>query len=280
VRDLAIRAAQGALESSGLSGEDIDMVIVASSSPEDMFGDAPAVAAAVGAKKAFAMDLTAACSGFLFSTVTAGQFLNNGSAKNALVIGSDALSRWVDWTDRNTCVLFGDGAGAMVLTATETEAEAGLLGFEMHSNGEGYCNLKLPFSGVERDIGGIKVKQGEYEPISMVGKEVYKFATRDVPRVLEEALVNAGVKPDEVDHLLLHQANIRIMEVVADRLGIPMEKVLRNLDEYGNTSAASIPICLAEAVQKGKVKEGDIVACAGFGAGLSWGAAVFKWGGK
>jgi 3-oxoacyl-[acyl-carrier-protein] synthase-3 len=159
----------------------------------------------VGAKKAFAMDLTAACSGFLFSTVTAGQFLNNGSAKNALVIGSDALSRWVDWTDRNTCVLFGDGAGAMVLTATETEAEAGLLGFEMHSNGEGYCNLKLPFSGEERDVGGIKVKQGEYEPISMVGKEVYKFATRDVPKVLEEALVNAGVKPDEVDHLLLHQ---------------------------------------------------------------------------
>uniref|UniRef100_A0A7S1DKB9 beta-ketoacyl-[acyl-carrier-protein] synthase III n=2 Tax=Hemiselmis andersenii TaxID=464988 RepID=A0A7S1DKB9_HEMAN len=279
VRSLAVRAAEGALESSGIKAEDIDMVIVATSSPEDLFGDAPSVAAAIGAKNAFAMDLTAACSGFLFSTVTAGQFLNNGAAKNALVVGADALSRWVNWEDRNTCVLFGDGAGAMVLTATETEEEAGLLGFEMHSDGNGYCNLKLPFTPEVDEIGeGVKVAQGTYSPISMVGKEVYKFATRDVPRVLEEALVNAGVDASEVDHLLLHQANIRIMEVVADRLGIPMEKVLHNLEEYGNTSAASIPICLAEAVASGKVKKGDVIACAGFGAGLSWGACILRWG--
>lgn len=163
-------------------------------------------AAAIGANGAFAMDLTAACSGFLFSTVTAGQFLNSGAAKNALVVGADALTRWVDWEDRNTCVLFGDGAGAMVLTATETEADAGLLGFEMHSDGNGYCNLKLPFDGKAKTLGdGVTVTQGGFKPISMVGKEVYKFATREVPRVLEEALVNAGIKPEDVDHLLLHQ---------------------------------------------------------------------------
>jgi len=279
VRTLAVRAAEGALAQSGLKGEDIDMVIVATSSPEDMFGDAPSVAAAIGAKNAFAMDLTAACSGFLFATVTAGQFLNNGASKNALVVGADALSRWVDWEDRNTCVLFADGAGAMVLTATESLDEAGLLGFEMHSDGNGYCNLQLPFTSEQKEIGGgVKVAQGSYSPISMVGKEVYKFATRDVPRVLEEALVNAGVDASEVDHLLLHQANIRIMEVVADRLGIPMDKVLHNLEEYGNTSAASIPICLAEAVASGRVKKGDVIACAGFGAGLSWGACILRWG--
>lgn len=280
VRDLAIRAAQGALSSSGLSADDIDMVIVATSSPEDMFGDAPSVASAIGAKKAFAMDLTAACSGFLFGIVTAGQFLHSGSAKNALVVGADALSRWVDWEDRNTCVLFGDGAGAMVLTATNTIEEAGMLGFQMHSDGSGYCNLQLAFQGNPRQVGGKTIAQGKYSPITMVGKEVYKFATRDVPRVLEEAIVNAGLEAKDIDHLLLHQANIRIMEVVAERLGIPMEKVLHNLEEYGNTSAASIPLCLAEAVAKGTVKKGDIVACAGFGAGLSWGACVFRWGGN
>jgi len=278
VRSLAVKAAQGALENSGLKGEDIDMVIVATSSPDDMFGDAPSVAAAIGAKKAFAMDLTAACSGFLFSTVTAGQFIHNGASKNALVVGADALSRWVDWEDRNTCVLFGDGAGAMVLTATETEEEAGLLGFELHSDGNGYCNLKFPFEAEEKAIGDVTVAQGGYTPISMVGREVYKFATRDVPRVLDEALVNAGIEASDVDHLLLHQANIRIMEVVADRLGIPMDKVLHNLEEYGNTSAGSIPICLAEAVASGRVKKGDVIACAGFGAGLSWGACILRWG--
>jgi len=254
-------------------------VIVASSSPDDMFGDAPSVASALGCKNAFAFDLTAACSGFLFATVTASQFLNAGGHKKALVLGCDALSRWVDWTDRNTCVLFGDGAGAMVLTATETAEEGGILGYEMHSDGNGYCNLKLPYAGAKVDIGPEHTAtNGEYTPITMNGKEVYKFATRSVPEVLEEAMANAGVSVDEVDWLLLHQANIRIMEVVATRLGMPMEKVIHNLEDYGNTSAGSIPIALAEAVASGKVKKGDTIALAGFGAGLSWGATVIRWG--
>ena len=177
-------------------------------------------------KTAFAFDLTAACSGFLFATVTASQFLNNGGHKTALVVGADALTRWVDWTDRNTCVLFGDGAGAMVLTSTETDEEGGILGFEMHSDGNGYCNLQLPYQQTDRAVGPEHhVLEGDYEPISMNGKEVYKFATREVPEVIEEALANAGLTTADVDHLLLHQANIRIMEIVAQRLGIPMEKV-------------------------------------------------------
>ena len=144
-------------------------------------------------KSAFAFDLTAACSGFLFGTVTASQFLNNGGHKTALVVGADALTRWVDWTDRNTCVLFGDGAGAMVLTSTETAEEGGILGFEMHSDGNGYCNLQLPYKQSDKDIGpDHKVLQGEYGPIGMNGKEVYKCATREGPEVIEEALANAG----------------------------------------------------------------------------------------
>jgi len=280
LRDIAIAAGKAAIADAGIKAEDIDLVIVATSSPDDMFGDAPSVASGIGVPKtAFAFDLTAACSGFLFATVTASQFLNNGGHKTALVVGADALTRWVDWSDRNTCVLFGDGAGAMVLTSTETADEGGILGFEMHSDGNGYCNLQLPYQQADRAVGPEHhVLEGDYEPISMNGKEVYKFATREVPDVIEEALANAGLTTADVDHLLLHQANIRIMEIVAQRLGIPMEKVIHNLEEYGNTSAGSIPLALSEAVASGRIKKGDVIACAGFGAGLSWGSTVMRWG--
>jgi len=241
------------------------------------------VARAVGATNAVAFDLTAACSGFLFGVNTAAQFLHNGAYDTAIVIGADALSRWVDWDDRNTCVLFGDGAGAVVMRATAEDGEAGLLGYEMHSNGAGRPDLNLGYDGDTRVLGAAdssiaSVTTGEYKPIAMNGKEVYKFATTCVPAVLGEALDNAGVTADEVDWLLLHQANIRIMETVAKKLGIPMDKVITNLAEYGNTSAGSIPLALNQAVREGKVKKGDVIACAGFGAGLSWGGAVIRWG--
>jgi len=283
IRDLAVRAARSALDMSGVDPLDIDLVICATSSPDDMFGDAPSVAAALGCKEAFAYDITAACSGFLFSTVTAGQFLHNSgnSLKNALVIGADALSRWVDWDDRNSCILFGDGAGAMVLTADE-DGTTGVLGGSSHSNGEGYEDLKCCYRGEPRLVktpgDGTTLTKGSYNSLDMNGKEVYKFATREVPRVLKEGLEAADMTADDVDWLLLHQANIRIMEVVAKRLGIPMEKVITNLSKYGNTSAASIPLALDEAVRSGQVKKGDVIACAGFGAGLSWGSAIFRWG--
>ena len=222
------------------------------------------------------------------------------------MIGADSLSRWVDWTDRNTCVLFGDGAGAVVMKSAPADeqarrarpgtrtastarpptarlrrlsSQAGLLGYEMHSNGEGRCDLNLGYDGEPSAISTVaQVTGGRYGRIAMNGKEVYKFATARAPEVLAEALGTAGISADEVDWLLLHQANIRIMETVAKKLKIPMDKVLTNLDEYGNTSAGSIPLALDAAVHAGKVKPGDVVAMAGFGAGLSWGAAIVRWG--
>ncbi|CAM9650465.1 unnamed protein product [Pylaiella littoralis] len=280
VSELAITASKNALELAGVDGADIDLVVMATSSPDDMFGDACVVANAVGAKGAVAFDLTAACSGFLFGLVTASQFLHSGTYKKCLVIGADALSRWVDWDDRNSCILFGDGAGAMVLEAAEGDDGAGLLGFSLHSDGGGHKSLTLSYDGEERNLGdNYAVSKGKYGTLGMNGREVYKFATREVPKVLTEALDNAGMEVGDVDWLLLHQANIRIMETVASRLGLPMDKVITNLAEYGNTSAGSIPLALDEAVRSGKVKSGDVIACAGFGAGLSWGAAVIRWSG-
>jgi len=284
LRSLGAKAAQQALDMAGISAEDLDMVICATSSPDDMFGDATAIAAEIGCTKAaVGFDLTAACSGFLLGTVTAGQFLScpGTSMKNVLVVGADALSRWIDWDDRNSCILFGDGAGAMVLT-NEGDEKAGLLGFSAHSNGAGYKDLNCLYAGEERPIStpdeDTILSSGKYAKLAMNGQEVYKFATREVPRVLKEALEAADMTVDEVDWLLLHQANIRIMEIVAKRLGLPMDKVITNLSDYGNTSAASIPIALDEAVRSGKVKKGDVIACAGFGAGLTWGSAIMRWG--
>jgi len=284
IKTLAADAAQNALSMSGIDAEDIDLVLVATSSPDDLFGDATSVAASLGCKNAVAFDLTAACSGFLFGSVTAGQFLTNpgNSYKNAIVVGADALSRWIDWDDRNSCILFGDGAGAVVLTATEDDADAGILGSSAHSNGLGYKQLNCGYEGSARPINtpgdGTVLSKGSYGHLGMNGKEVYKFATREVPRVINEALDAADMGVEDVDWVLLHQANIRIMETVANRLGIPMEKVITNLASYGNTSAGSIPIALDEAVRSGQVKKGDVIATAGFGAGLSWGSAIMKWG--
>lgn len=310
IKTLGSTAASSALEMSGLSPEDIDLVLVATSSADDLFGDATSIAASLDCSNAVAFDLTAACSGFLFGTITAGQFLSNPSSgyRNAIVVGADALSRWADWDDRNSCILFGDGAGAIVLTATEEKegvykhgdgdgdggdedgegnkkvlgGPPGILGSSAHSNGKGYKDLNCRYGGSPRVVAtpgdGVVISEGSYERMSMNGKEVYKFATREVPKVLKEALDAAGLTVDDVDHLLLHQANIRIMETVAQRLGIPVDKIITNLASYGNTSAASIPLALDEAVRSGQVKKGDIIACAGFGAGLSWGAAILRWG--
>jgi len=285
LRSLGIKAANQALINAGVSADDIDMVICATSTPDDIFGDATAIAAEIGCSTdTVAFDLTAACSGFLFASATAGQFLSlpGTKMKNILVIGADALSRWVNWDDRNVCILFGDGAGAMVLTNQGDDEAPGLLGFSAHSNGNGYEDLNCLYNGEPRALKTPNeetvVTSGKYSELKMNGQEVYKFATREVPRVIQEALDMADMKVDDVDWLLLHQANIRIMDVVAKRLGIPFEKVIHNLDQYGNTSAASIPIALSEAVASGKVKKGDVIACSGFGAGLSWGAVIMRWG--
>jgi 3-oxoacyl-[acyl-carrier-protein] synthase-3 len=279
LKSLAALAASRALANAQVDPATVDLVLLATSSPDDMFGDATSVAHAIGASKAAAFDITAACSGFLFAVVTGSQFVHSGAYKTVVVVGADALTRWVDWTDRNICVLFGDGAGAVVLRETVGPAAApGLLGFAIHSNGADQHQLCLPYKGAARAIGnGQETTTGAYAPMTMNGREVYKFATREVPEVLLEALANAGMGAHQVDWLLLHQANIRIIEIVAQRLGIPMDRVITNLNEHGNTSAGSIPIALDAAVQSGRVKKGDVIACAGFGAGLSWGAAIIKW---
>jgi 3-oxoacyl-[acyl-carrier-protein] synthase-3 len=273
---LAAEAGQKALAMAGLEPGDIDMIVLATSTADDLFGSASQIQALLGASRAVAFDLTAACSGFVFGLVTASQFLRTGIYENVLLIGADILSRWVDWSDRTTCVLFGDGAGAVVLQASKRDR---LLGFELRSDGTQNACLQLAYRGQPQELAaGVQVGKGTYEPIQMIGQEVYKFAVRRVPEVIEKALHRAELTVDDLDWLLLHQANQRILDAVAQRLRIPSEKVISNLAKYGNTSAASIPLALDEAVRGGKVEVGDVIAAAGFGAGLSWGAVIFEWG--
>ena len=277
LRAIATQAAQNALDMSGIAAVDVDLIILATSTADDLFGSASQIQSELGASKAVAFDLTAACSGFVFALVTASQFIQTGVYRNVLVIGADMLSRWVDWSDRRTCVLFGDGAGAVVLQATDGDTR--LLGFELRSDGTQNNCLNLAFQAQPRELtDAVSVGQGSFQPITMNGQEVYRFAVKRVPEVIEKALFRSDLRVDQVDWLLLHQANQRILDAVADRLKIPSQKVLSNMAEYGNTSAASIPLALDEAVRRGDIKPGDAIAAAGFGAGLTWGAAIFRWG--
>ncbi len=274
--DLAVPAAEAAITMSGIGAADLDLIILATSTPDDLFGSAALIQARLGATQAVAFDLTAACSGFIFGLVTAAQYLRSGTYQNVLLIGADILSRWVDWGDRRTCVLFGDGAGAVVLQAAERDR---LLGFELRSDGTQNACLTLAYQGQPHPLtDAVAVGQGTYQPITMNGQEVYRFAVKRVPEVIEKALYRAERSVAQVDWLLLHQANQRILDAVAQRLNIPADKILSNLAQYGNTSAASIPIALDEAVRQGKIQAGDTIAAAGFGAGLTWGAAIFQWG--
>nr|OEJ79979.1 3-oxoacyl-ACP synthase [Cyanobacterium sp. IPPAS B-1200] len=275
--ELAAQAGQKAIANAHLTPLDIDLIILATSTPDDLFGSAGQVQNLIGATRAVAFDLTAACSGFVFSLVTASQFIRNGVYQNVLVIGADCLSRWVDWGDRTTCVLFGDGAGAVVCQGSGEKDN--LLGFEMCSNGALNNTLNLSYQGNLQDIGeDKKINHGSFSNITMNGREVYRFAVNKVPEVIEKALFRANLTTDDVDWLILHQANKRIIDAVASRLKIPENRVISNLQNYGNTSAASIPLALDEALKEGKIKSGDVVAVSGFGAGLSWGASIFRWG--
>ena len=273
---LSAVAAQNAIAMSGISSTDIDLIVLATSTPDDLFGSACRIQGLIGATNAVAFDLTAACSGFLFALVTASQFIRSGTYKNVLVIGADVLSRWVDWSDRTSCILFGDGAGAAICQATEDNR---LLSSGMYSNGSQNDSLNLNYQGEGKPlVDDIVAQHGSYNPISMNGREVYRFAVARVPEAISKAMFQANITADDIDWLLLHQANQRIMDAVAKRLKIPASKILSNIAEYGNTSAASIPLALDAAVRDGRVKPGDTIAASGFGAGLTWGAAIFKWG--
>lgn len=275
--ELAAQAGTQALEMAGIDPSELDLIILTTSTPDDLFGSASHVQYLMGAPQAVAFDLTAACSGLVFGLITATQFIRTGVYQTVLVIGAEILSRWLDWSDRNTCVLFGDGAGALVCQATEGSDR--LLGFEMYSDGSQHHCLNLGYQNNSNPLwGNITVGHGTYRPINMNGREVYRFAVAKVPEVIEKALFRANLTANDIDWLILHQANQRIMDAVADRLAIPPEKVISNLSEYGNTSAASIAIALDEAVREGKIQSGDVVAISGFGAGLTWGACIFRWG--
>ncbi|MEH2265417.1 beta-ketoacyl-ACP synthase 3 [Nostoc sp.] len=273
---LATAASIQAIAASGIRPEDLDLILLATSTPDDLFGSACQVQARLGASNAVAFDLTAACSGFVFGLVTAAQYIRTGVYKNVLLIGADTLSRWVDWEDRRTCVLFGDGAGAVVLQADKSDR---LLGFALKSDGTQNHHLNLAYAGASQELlPGVNITKGTYQPITMNGKEVYRFAVQKVPEIIDKALFQANLSVDQIDWLVLHQANQRIIDAVAQRLNIPEHKVISNLAQYGNTSAASIPLALDEAVRQGKIKPNDIIATSGFGAGLTWGAAIFQWG--
>lgn len=274
--DLATEAALKALAKSGISAEEIDLIIVATSTPD--FSAFPATACVVqkniGAKKAAAFDLETACSGFVYSMVIANQFIATGMYKYCLVIGAEVFSRIIDWSDRNTCVLFGDGAGAAVLGPAE--GEEGILSSTLGADGEGGRFLDVYAGGTRMPVTP-EVLEKKLNTIRMDGSEVFKFAVRIMESASLSALAKVGMDASDISYLVPHQANIRIVSAAAKRLNLPLDKVAINLDKYANTSAASVPIALDEALEAGKINKGDIVVMVGFGAGLTWGSAVLRW---
>ena len=277
VTEMGYKAALNAIEKAHWDIKTIDLIVLATSTPHDLFASAPSIQAKLGASNAVAFDLTAACSGFLFALITASQFLKGGSFKRAIVIGADQLSSFVDWNDRRSCILFGDGAGALAIEATNEFDN--FIGFDMRTDGGRGSFLNLPSKNNKDSIvDEIDFLSGGFSPIQMNGQEVYKFAVREVPIILEKLFKKMNYTSDEVDWLVLHQANQRILDSVGDRLKIPREKILSNLEKYGNTSAATIPLVMDEAIRNNRIKQNDIIATSGFGAGLSWGAALIKWG--
>ncbi|GFZ01186.1 3-ketoacyl-acyl carrier protein synthase III [Actinidia rufa] len=342
---LAAEAAKNALQMAEVDPDDLDLVLLCTSTPDDLFGSAPQIQKALGCKRnPLAYDITAACSGFVLGLISAACYIRGGGFNNVLVIGADALSRHVDWTDRGTCILFGDAAGAVVVQVMELSITAAYnwlhcwfrawkacgcrvqpveerIGIDLSFNKLGRGPLHALFGSCEQyqpktepwlpcDGRRIEEEQGfivmsclqvcnseedglfgfdlhsdgdgqrrsSYSCIQMNGKEVFRFAVRCVPQSIESALKRAGLTGSSIDWLLLHQANQRIIDAVATRLEVPLERVISNLANYGNTSAASIPLALDEAVRSGKVQSGHTIAAAGFGAGLTWGSAIVRWG--
>ncbi|MGZ9584688.1 beta-ketoacyl-ACP synthase III [Paenibacillus marinisediminis] len=273
--DLAYEAAVKALESAGITAEQLDLIVVCTVTPDTMFpSTACIVQERLGANRAAAFDLSAACAGFIYGLATASNFIKTGIYKHALVIGAECLSRITDYTDRNTCILFGDGAGAAVLGPVEEGR--GFMSFELGADGTGKDLLKLEAGG-SRKPASVETVENKLHSIYMNGREVFKFAVRIMGNAAEEALSKAGKTKEDIDLFIPHQANARIIKSAIDRLNLPEEKCMINLPKYANTSAASIPIALAEAAEEGRLSQGDTVVLVGFGGGLTWGACVFGW---
>lgn len=272
--DLAVKAAQRALEAASISAAELDMVLLATCT-----GDYPLPATAcliqhqLGATRAAACDLSAACCGFVYALSVADAYVRTGM-RHVLVIGSEVMSAITDWTDRNTCILFGDGAGAAVVSASE--GEHGILSTHLRSDGALWELIAVPGGG-SRLPPSEKVVMEKLNCIKMKGNETFKVAVRTLEEIARETLAVNNVKIEDIDLYVPHQANARILKAVSDRLGLPLEKVMLNLDRYGNTSAASIPIALDEAVRQGRIKEGSLVMLGAFGAGLTWASALIRW---
>ena len=270
--DLAIEAARRALDMAGLTGADIDLIVVATSTPDQTFpSTATKVQAALGMEGGSAFDVQAVCAGFVFALATADNFIRAGGAKTALVIGAETFSRILDWDDRSTCVLFGDGSGAIVLKAEECAGEtsdSGVLTTCLHSDGR---HNEILY------VDGGPSSTGEVGYLRMSGREVFKHAVTKLADVAHEAMDKVGVTSEEIDWIVPHQANIRIIERTAKKAGVPMEKVIVTVHEHGNTSAASIPLALDAAVRSGKINEGDLLLMEAIGGGLAWGSALLRW---
>lgn len=266
--DLAHRAAERALDAAGLSASDVDLIIVATTTPDQTFpSTACRLQALLGANGCIAFDMQAACSGFVFALDVAQKYLCSGAVRNALVVGAETMSRLIDWNDRATCVLFGDGAGAVVLRG---DVETGILNSRLHADGEHIAMLEVP--------GG--VSRGFHAPgsasIHMQGNEVYRFAVTHLAGIIGEVLEGTGFTPADLDWVVPHQANIRIISAAARRLGLPMERVVTTVDRHGNTSAASIPLALDCAVRDGRIKRGQLLVFEALGAGFTWGATLLR----
>ncbi|MFY0542839.1 beta-ketoacyl-ACP synthase III [Brevibacillus sp. H7] len=273
--DLAYEAAKKALAKANISAEELDMIIVATVTPDMPFPSTACILQEkLGAKKASALDVSAACTGFLYGIATGSQFVANGMYRYVLVVGVETLSKITNYEDRNTCVLFGDGAGAALLGPV---AEGyGFRAFELGADGSGSSLLCQPGGGSRIPASAESVGQNLHY-ISMAGKEVFKFAVRVMNSATEAVLEKSGIHKEEIDLLVPHQANKRIIDAAIQRFGLSEDKVAINLDRYGNMSSASIPVALDEALEEGRLKEGDNVILVGFGGGLTWGATLCKW---
>lgn len=272
---LSIQAARRALEHAGVLPEQLDLIICATATGDYIW---PATACIIqdklGAKRAAAFDLSAACSGFVFGLATAAGFIQSGAMRRVLVIGADTLTKQINWEDRGTCILFGDGAGAAVLGPCPPDE--GILASSMGTDGSGLELILLEAGGTKNPVTPEAIQQKK-NCIFMRGQEVYKFAVKIMGEVCLDALCRAHLTPRDVDLFVPHQANIRIIHAAAERMGLPRERIYINVHKYGNTSAASVPIALTEALQEGRVHRGDILVFAGIGAGLTWGANVVRW---
>ncbi len=274
--DMAVAAAREALAMAGVRPEQVELIVVGTITPDmPMPSCAALVQAKLGAVNAFAFDVAAACAGALYALSVGEQFICTGKVKRALVIGADLFTRIVNWEDRNTCVLFGDGAGAMVLAPAE-EPERGILSTHLRTEGTLADILTVPGGGSREPVTEENIRSQRHK-LTMNGREVYRFAVRALADSTREALSANGLVPSQVDHVIAHQANSRILEAVMERVEVPLEKCWINVDRYGNTSAASLPISLDEALRAGRLKRGDIVALMAIGAGMAWGSAVVRW---